>query len=93
MAKVATIDDGDIRSAVSLHWPDFEDAVQFTAVESAKADYIITRNTKDCKLAPPEKIITPDDFVAIFIEPDKYRKMKAEYDKQHPKKKRGSFPD
>jgi predicted nucleic acid-binding protein len=66
MVQIATVDDADIRRAVSLHWPDFEDAVQFTAAESAQADYIITRNIKDYKLAPPEKIITPADFVALF---------------------------
>jgi hypothetical protein len=38
MATIAPVDDADIRRAVSLHWPDFEDAVQFTAAESAHAD-------------------------------------------------------
>jgi predicted nucleic acid-binding protein len=68
VVRIAALDDADIRRAASLHWPDFEDAVQFTAAESAHADYLITRNAKDYKQAPGEKIITPGDFVALFTE-------------------------
>lgn len=37
----------DLTRAAELNWSDFEDAVQSVTAERIKADYIITRNTKD----------------------------------------------
>lgn len=37
----------DIERAVKLKWNDFEDAVQSVTAVRVKADYIVTRNTRD----------------------------------------------
>jgi predicted nucleic acid-binding protein len=37
----------DLSKAASLHWKDFEDAVQSVTAERIQADYIITRNVRD----------------------------------------------
>jgi predicted nucleic acid-binding protein len=68
MVRIAPVDDAIIRRAVSLHWPDFEDAVQYTAAEALQADFLITRDKTGYLLAPVEKIITPADFIRFFTE-------------------------
>ncbi|MCB9444301.1 MAG: PIN domain-containing protein [Ardenticatenaceae bacterium] len=47
--SVAPVDEKVIRQAISLHWDDFEDAVQMCAAAQVGADYLITRNVKDFK--------------------------------------------
>ena len=37
----------DLSKAASLHWADFEDAVQSVTAERVHANYIITRNVRD----------------------------------------------
>ena len=50
---------------MKLHWKDFEDAVQYVTAERIKADYIITRNTKDIE-SKKIPVVTPNEFLKIF---------------------------
>jgi hypothetical protein len=43
--EIAAVTGAEIRRAVDLAWPDFEDCVQFAAGESIQVHYIITRDT------------------------------------------------
>lgn len=43
----ADLTSADLSRAASLHWPDFEDAVQSVTAERIHASYIITRNVRD----------------------------------------------
>jgi predicted nucleic acid-binding protein len=54
----------DIFSAAELGFADFEDAVIAAIACREKADYIITRNTKDYSKSPIPAI-TPDEFLAL----------------------------
>jgi predicted nucleic acid-binding protein len=60
---VAPIDDAVLRSAVSLEWRDFEDAVTVSGARRAKCDAVITRNPRDFKGAAI-KVLTPSEAVA-----------------------------
>jgi predicted nucleic acid-binding protein len=51
-----------VRQAVDSSFADFEDAVQYYAAISAKADAIITRNTKDYKHASIP-VLTAEQFL------------------------------
>lgn len=61
--EVAPIDEAVLRSAISLKWPDFEDAVTAAGARRAKCDAVITRNPRDYKGAPV-RILTPAEAVA-----------------------------
>ena len=50
LSKIFRFEDlkeSDLKSATKMNWKDFEDAIQTVTAERIKADYIITRNTKD----------------------------------------------
>jgi predicted nucleic acid-binding protein len=47
--KIASEDSSHIHQALTSDFSDFEDAVQYFAASNIKADFIITRNTKDYK--------------------------------------------
>ena len=42
--RIAAVTETEIFHAIDLNWNDFEDAVQYSAGEAIKADYIITRD-------------------------------------------------
>ena len=44
---------------------DFEDAIQYACAESAGADYIVTRNTKDFGKGPI-KAVTPEELLELL---------------------------
>jgi predicted nucleic acid-binding protein len=46
---VAPIDGSVLRVAHSLHWPDYEDAVQHASATASRLDAIVTRNLADYK--------------------------------------------
>ena len=46
---VAAVDDGVIRTAMSLGWSDFEDAVTAAAAAAARCDLLVARNPRDFK--------------------------------------------
>ena len=45
--EFADLTASDLSKAASLHWADFEDAVQSVTAERIHANYIITRNVRD----------------------------------------------
>ena len=51
----------DLRKAAEMQWKDFEDAIQSVTARRIRADYIITRNTRDYPDSPVQAI-TPDAF-------------------------------
>lgn len=61
--NVAAVDEAVLRSALSLEWKDFEDAVTAAGARRAKCDAVVTRNPKDFKGAPV-RILTPAEAVA-----------------------------
>lgn len=56
------IDEVVIHEALNLGWKDFEDAIQYTAVNKTQVDVIITRNKKDFKEAAIA-VQTPAEFI------------------------------
>jgi len=52
----------DLINAIELDMPDFEDALTSICAKRAKADYIVTRNSKDFKYSQV-KAITPKEFL------------------------------
>jgi predicted nucleic acid-binding protein len=60
---VAPVDEAVLRSAVSLEWRDFEDAVTAAGARRAKCDAVITRNPRGFK-GGPLKVLTPSEAVA-----------------------------
>jgi predicted nucleic acid-binding protein len=62
--KIATVEQSTIEQALSLSHKDFEDAAQMMAAVQCKADYLITRNTKDFQPAPLSAI-QPSELLAI----------------------------
>ena len=61
--EVAPVDEAVLRSAVSLKWQDFEDAVTAAGARRAKCDAVVTRNPRDFKGAAL-RILTPTEAVA-----------------------------
>ena len=61
--EVAPVDEAVLRSAVSLTWQDFEDAVTAAGARRAKCDAVVTRNPRDFKGAAL-RILTPSEAVA-----------------------------
>jgi predicted nucleic acid-binding protein len=55
----------DFRNAIISAMPDFEDALLAGCAARSKADWIVTRNTKDFG-ASPVPPITPEDFLSKF---------------------------
>lgn len=60
--EIANVTKGDILDAEESEMPDFEDAVIAYCAKRAKADVIVTRNTKHFA-GSPVPAITPDDFL------------------------------
>ena len=53
-----------ILSALALGWPDFENAVQAAAAMAARADYLVSRNTKAFK-GSPVPVLQPAEALAL----------------------------
>ena len=66
--EVAAVDRPVIERALSLGWPDFEDAVQMAAASQTKTTYLITRNPQDFKdeLVP---VLQPNDLLNLLNTP------------------------
>lgn len=62
-AQVATTGHADAVQALKLPMADFEDALQATAAQACRADYIITRNGRDFAKAPVAAL-SPEEFLA-----------------------------
>lgn len=64
LVLIADVSALDIQTALSDSRPDFEDAVVHAVASRNRADYILTRNTKDFEgTAVPA--ITPQDFLKL----------------------------
>ena len=62
--EVAPSGTAEVKHALSLQIPDFEDALQATAAVLIGADYVITRNTGDFRNSPVPAI-SPAAFIAL----------------------------
>ena len=60
---VASLTSDDLSKAASLHWDDYEDAVQFSTAEKTGSCFIITRNKKDFSETEKLKVMTPEEFI------------------------------
>lgn len=60
--SIAGVDESCILNALNSEWSDFEDSVQHEVASQIKADYIISRNTKDYKNSTIV-VITPTEFL------------------------------
>jgi hypothetical protein len=63
--KIAPVDQNTIEQALNLPYRDFEDAVQNMAALQIHADYLLTRNIRDCQPAPME-VVQPVELLAIL---------------------------
>lgn len=63
--KIIELNESDIKKALSLDMPDYEDALQSIQATRIKANYIITRNVKDYKNSEI-KSLTPEEFLKIY---------------------------
>lgn len=63
--KIGPVDQTTIEQALNLDYSDFEDAVQMMSAVQCRAEYLITRNTKDYQpsLLP---VIQPVDFLGTL---------------------------
>ena len=63
--KIGPVDETTIEQALNLDYSDFEDTVQMMSAVQCRADYLITRNTKDYQpsLLP---VIQPVDFLGTL---------------------------
>jgi predicted nucleic acid-binding protein len=63
--KIAPVDQSTIEQALNLDYRDFEDAVQMISALQCKADYLVTRNTKDYQpaLLP---VVQPVEFIGTL---------------------------
>jgi predicted nucleic acid-binding protein len=62
---VAAVNQDVLLKALTLNWPDFEDAVQMAAAFNAQADYLVTRNPKDFK-DELVRVVQPGDLLALY---------------------------
>lgn len=67
-SKLANPDNTVFQTALSVGFPDLEDAVQYyTALHIKGIDYFITSNTKDYKKASSQlPVITPRQFMTLY---------------------------
>jgi predicted nucleic acid-binding protein len=63
--KTAAVDENVISRALSLGFPDFEDAVTAAAAEAARCELIVTRDPRGF-LASPVKAVSPELALASF---------------------------
>lgn len=63
-ADIARLDNDEVRRALALPLPDFEDALVAAAAEAAAATHIVTRNTSDFRRSPV-KAVTPEEFMRL----------------------------
>ncbi len=64
--KITDVNQIIIKAAIKLNFNDFEDAVQYQSAFHAKANVIITRNTKDF-IKSKIKVFTPLEFTKKYL--------------------------
>lgn len=65
LSHVATTDERIVDDAIAAQFNDFEDAVQYYTALKAKADFIITRNTKDFNVSKIP-VMTPAEYLGTL---------------------------
>jgi predicted nucleic acid-binding protein len=65
--SIASVSETIVTGALTLHWNDFEDAVQYLAAKEKEVDYIITRNKQDYESATIP-CLNPTEFIVLFNE-------------------------
>jgi predicted nucleic acid-binding protein len=60
--QIASVDKKDCLNALEIDNGDYEDALVSVCAKKVKADWIITRNTKDFTVSPVSAL-TPEDFL------------------------------
>jgi len=60
--QVATVDSSAISMALTSHFKDFEDAIQYSTAVVNHIDAIVTRNPRDFPVATP-RIVTPNQLI------------------------------
>lgn len=63
--SVAAVDQSVIEQALTLPYPDFEDAVQMAAAVQAGAQYVVTRDVRDYRLGPLP-VLQPAELLALI---------------------------
>ena len=66
IVRVVEMGEVVIDDAIKAQWNDMEDCTQYYAAKREKADYIITRNTKDFSLSEIP-VFTPDEFLNLTL--------------------------
>ena len=66
IVSVAGVDEQCIRNALNSSWSDFEDSVQNESAAQIRADYIVTRNVSDFKMAFVQ-VISPKGFLESYF--------------------------
>ncbi len=61
---ILPVDKGILQKALSLNFPDYEDAVVAVAAEISNSEYIITNNSKDFQMSKVPAI-SPKQFLEI----------------------------
>jgi len=64
ITQIAGVDDGVLRRAVALGWPDFEDAVCAAAAEAAQCDLIVSRDPRGF---PDSPVLVVNPVTAISM--------------------------
>ena len=65
IVDILPVDEKHVDQALSSHFTDFEDAIQYYLARSSHIDFFITRNKRDYKhsLIP---VCTPTEYLAIL---------------------------
>lgn len=64
VAGIAPVDEGTLRRALALDWPDFEDAVCAAAAEATSCDLLVTRDAAGFKDSP---VLAVDPVTALSL--------------------------
>ena len=64
VASIAPVDEGTLRRALALDWPDFEDAVCAAAAEATSCDLLVTRDSAGFKDSP---VLAVDPVTALSL--------------------------
>lgn len=65
IVQLVPVDEDRIRHALTVTWPDFEDAVQAACAEHADADYLVTRNKRGFRKSAVQPV-TPAELLALL---------------------------
>jgi len=68
--SVVSVSETTVTGALSLHWKDFEDAVQYVAAKENGVTHIITRNKKDYERTDIP-CVSPVEFSIITVNSNK----------------------